>query len=80
MITSEAPGPPVRTGQARRGRSTELTALSISNGLPGNVISFHIVPLNSAIGAGLAGHVPARYLIVSTFAFLKGPDFGIRAS
>ncbi len=27
---------PVSTGQVRRGRSTELTALSMSNGLPGH--------------------------------------------
>ena len=45
------PGHPVRTGQARRGRSTELTALSMSNGLPGKVISFYIVPLDPAYPA-----------------------------
>jgi hypothetical protein len=28
-------------------------------GLPGNVISLYIVPLDPAHGAGLAGHVPA---------------------
>jgi hypothetical protein len=33
-------GHPVKTGQARRGRSAELTALSMSNGLPGEEISF----------------------------------------
>jgi hypothetical protein len=37
---------PVRTGQARRGRPTELTALSMSNGLPGMVCYF-MVPLDS---------------------------------
>ena len=30
-------------------------------GLPGNVISFYIVPLDPAYEAGLAGHVPATY-------------------
>jgi len=29
-------------------------------GLPGKVISFHIVPLDPAYKAGLAGHVPAK--------------------
>ncbi len=29
-------------------------------GLPGIVISFHIVPLNPAYKAGLAGHVPVK--------------------
>ena len=29
-------------------------------GLPGNVISLNIVPLEPARSAGLAGHVPAR--------------------
>ncbi len=29
-------------------------------GLPGKVISFHIVPLNPAYKAGLAGHVPVK--------------------
>jgi hypothetical protein len=29
-------------------------------GLPGKVISFHIVPLDPAGKAGLAGHVPAN--------------------
>jgi len=28
--------------------------------LPGEVISFHIVPLDPAYKAGLAGHVPAK--------------------
>jgi len=28
--------------------------------LPGKVISFHIVPLDPAYKAGLAGHVPAK--------------------
>jgi hypothetical protein len=36
----ETPGHPVSTGQARRGRSTVLTALSVSNGLPGKETSF----------------------------------------
>ena len=49
------PGHPVRTGQARRGRSTELTALSMSNGLPGNVISFYILPLAPPIPLGRDG-------------------------
>jgi len=34
-------------------------------GLPGKVISFHIVPLDPAYKAGLAGHVPVS---------LKGGD------
>jgi len=29
-------------------------------GLPGNVISFYIVPLDPAHSAGLAGHVPVK--------------------
>jgi len=29
-------------------------------GLPGNVISFYIVPLYPAYKTGLAGHVPVR--------------------
>ncbi len=29
-------------------------------GLPGNVISFHIVPLDPTRRAGLAGHIPAK--------------------
>ncbi len=29
-------------------------------GLPGKVISFHIVPLDPAHRAGLAGHVPVK--------------------
>jgi hypothetical protein len=29
-------------------------------GLPGNVISFYIVPLDPACEAGLAGHFPAK--------------------
>jgi len=45
------PGHPVMAGQAHRGRSTELTALSMLNGLPGNVISFYIVPLAPAYPA-----------------------------
>ena len=66
---SEAPRPPVRTGQVRRGRSTELTALSMSNGLPGHasgeqnvsIGSFlHIVPFDPTYKAGFAGHVPAK--------------------
>jgi hypothetical protein len=41
------PGHPVQTGQARRG-------------LPGNVISFYIVPLDPAYPArGGTGHAPA---------------------
>jgi hypothetical protein len=31
-----------------------------SGGLPGNVISFYIVPLDPAYRAGLAGHFPAN--------------------
>jgi hypothetical protein len=30
--------------------------------LPGKVISFYIVPLDPALKAGLAGHVPANSL------------------
>ncbi len=30
-------------------------------GLPGKVILFHIVPLDPAYKAGLAGHVPAIF-------------------
>jgi hypothetical protein len=59
-LKCEAPRPSVRTGQARRGRSTELTALSMSNGLPGKVISLCIVPLDLAYKARLTGHVPAK--------------------
>ena len=64
-------GHPVQTGQARRGRSTELTALSMSNGLPGNGISFHIVPLPACRQAGTppvypamggTGRFPAKWL------------------
>jgi hypothetical protein len=29
-------------------------------GLPGKVISFYVVPLDSAYKAGLAGHVPVK--------------------
>jgi hypothetical protein len=29
-------------------------------GLPGNEFSFHIVPLDPAFRAGLAGHLPVR--------------------
>jgi hypothetical protein len=29
-------------------------------GLPGNVISFYIVPLDPAYKAGLAGHTPVK--------------------
>jgi hypothetical protein len=39
QYTIEAPGHPVETGQARRSRSTELTALSMSNGLPGHEVA-----------------------------------------
>ena len=53
------PGHPVKTGQARRGRSVKLTALSMSNGLPGKAVSF-ILPLDPAYKAGLVGHVPAK--------------------
>jgi len=31
-------------------------------GLPGNVVSFYIVPLDPARSVGLAGHVPASIL------------------
>jgi hypothetical protein len=31
-------------------------------GLPGKVISFYIVPLDPALWAGLAGHVPASII------------------
>ena len=30
-------------------------------GLPGNVISLYIVPLDPAHSAGLAGHVPVKH-------------------
>ena len=52
-----------------RGRSTELTALSMSNGLPGHASGeqnvskgnfIHIAPLNPAYKAGLAGHAPVK--------------------
>ena len=51
---------PVKTGQARRGLSAELTALSMSNGLPGHASGeqnvskgsfIHIVPLDPAYPA-----------------------------
>ena len=54
---------PVKTGQAHRGRSADLTALSMSNGLPGHASGgqnvskgsfIHIVPLDLAYPA-LAG-------------------------
>jgi len=35
-------------------------------GLPGKVISFHIVPLDPAYKAGLAGHVPAKIYPIIT--------------
>ena len=31
-------------------------------GLPGDVVSLHIVPLHPALSAGLAGHVPVSVL------------------
>ena len=34
----------------------------MSDGLHGKVISFHIVPLDPAYKAELAGHVPAKQL------------------
>jgi hypothetical protein len=34
-------------------------------GLPGKVISFYIVPLDPALCAGLAGHVPVRMRVQS---------------
>jgi hypothetical protein len=33
-------------------------------GLPGNVVSFYIVPLDPAYKAGLAGHIPVNDLIL----------------
>jgi hypothetical protein len=33
---------------------------AVKAGLPGNVISFYIVPLYPAYKAGLAGHVPVN--------------------
>jgi len=63
------PAHPVRTGLARRGRSTKLTALSTSNGLPGyaggeqdvSKGSFaRMMPLAPAYTAGLTGHVPVK--------------------
>jgi len=30
-------------------------------GLPGKVVPFHIVPLDPAYKAGLAGHVPVKF-------------------
>jgi hypothetical protein len=45
------PAHPVRTGQARRGRSTELSALSMSKGFPARITLFHIVPLDPAYPA-----------------------------
>jgi hypothetical protein len=33
-----------------------------SAGLPGKVISFYIVPLDPAYKAGLAGHVPVKWI------------------
>jgi hypothetical protein len=44
-----------------RGFLNQLVKLSGHRpGLPGKVISFHIVPLYPACKAGLAGHVPAK--------------------
>jgi hypothetical protein len=69
------PGHPVRTGQARRGRSTDLSALSMSKGLPGTQwrtecepmkFHFYCAPLTpptclpQAGKAGFAGHLPVR--------------------
>ncbi len=48
-----------------RGRSTELTALSMPNGLPGKVVSFHIVHFDPALKDGacgaLAGHLVCMF-------------------
>jgi hypothetical protein len=33
-------------------------------GLPGKVISFHIVPLDPAYRAGIAGHVPVNDVLL----------------
>src|SRR4030043_876049 len=69
------PGHPVRTGQARRGRSTDLSALSMSKGFPGTQwrtecepmkFHFYCAPLTpptclpQAGKAGLAGDLPVR--------------------
>jgi hypothetical protein len=48
----------------------ELKLSGLRPGLPGKVISFHIVPLDPAHKAGLAGHVPV------TFPHRKGNDIG----
>ncbi len=39
-----------------------------AEGLPGKVISFHIVPLDPACEARLAGHVPVKTLYFSLYA------------
>jgi hypothetical protein len=36
-------------------------------GLPGNVISFYIVPLDPAYKAGLSGHSPAKRMLFIMF-------------
>ena len=56
-------GHPVQTGQARRGRSTELTTLSMSNGLPGNGISFYIVPHGSPVPPKREGALSGQMVI-----------------
>jgi hypothetical protein len=42
-------------------------------GLPGNEISFFIVPLDPAYKAGLAGHLPAKPVDNSTTRTIKLP-------
>jgi len=49
------PAHPVKTGQARRGRSTELSALSMSKGFPGRKLSFILCPLTPSIPLGRDG-------------------------
>jgi len=58
MDLFKLPGHPVRTGQARRGRSAELSALSMSKGFPAKKYLSYCAPFNPAQSAGLAGHIP----------------------
>src|SRR5512137_2380339 len=62
-LVVKLPAHPVRTGQARRGRSTEFTTLSISNGLPVKEVSFTLYPVIGSCRLDPAGHVPANRLV-----------------
>ena len=57
------PGHPVRTGQARWGRSTELTALSMSKGFPESNIILYFAPCP-----------PTRRALRGTLRSIRGGD------